>query len=81
MENSVVLLCKRGASTVLILLSRTLRFEELVLKLCSKFDDLKPCLVSLSYTLPGHPFCMLDCDDDIQALTAVVLRCLVALIV
>ena len=44
-----------------------------MLKQCSKFDDLKPCLVSLSYTLPGHPFCMLDCDDDIQALMAVAL--------
>ena len=43
------------------------------MKMCSKFDDLKPCLVSLSYTLPSHPCYMLDCDGDVQDLMAVAL--------
>lgn len=68
MENHVVLLCKRGDNSVGVILSQGMSFECLVKKLSAKWKDLTQGCFSISYSIDGHPNCMLDSDEDLNVL-------------
>ncbi|KAI8549283.1 hypothetical protein RHMOL_Rhmol06G0013800 [Rhododendron molle] len=73
MENAVVLLCKRGDVSCGVLLERTLSFQSLMTKLCAKWKDLTEGSFSLSFSVAGHPQCLLECDEDLCVLYALTL--------
>ncbi|KAI8527020.1 hypothetical protein RHMOL_Rhmol12G0044300 [Rhododendron molle] len=73
MENVVVLLCKRGDVSCGVLLERTLSFQSLMTKLCAKWKDLTEGSFSLSFSVAGHPQCLLECDEDLCVLYALTL--------
>ena len=49
-------------------------YKQLVYKLCYKWKELKQGLILLSYSLPGHPYCLLESDDDLEVMLDIVFR-------
>ena len=59
-------MCKYNDQTVVLNISPEFSFDELVRDVCARWTNLNPNIVSLSYSLPGHPKCMLHCDLDVR---------------
>ena len=61
----MVFMCKFGEFIVTVRLFENSTYSQLVQNLCAKWTDLKAGSISLSYSLPSHPYCMLENGDDL----------------
>ena len=60
MDSAVLLLCKYWNDTIVIKVSYELNLEELVGILCKTWENLKPETMCISYSIVGHPNCMVQ---------------------
>ncbi|KAF5936758.1 hypothetical protein HYC85_024264 [Camellia sinensis] len=74
MSVSIFLLCKYNGCTFVIKIDRNVTYDQLVDKLCLKWDSLQSDNICLSYSLPGHPSCMLDNKEELELLLALVVH-------
>ena len=72
MDSAVLLLCKYGNDTIVINVSCELNFEELVGILCKTLENLKPETMCISYSILGHPNCMVRNNIDFLNMLRVV---------
>ncbi|KAF5934344.1 hypothetical protein HYC85_030515 [Camellia sinensis] len=72
MDSAVLLLCKYGNDTIVINVSCELNFEELVGILCKTWENLKPETMCISYSIVGHPNCMVRNNIDFLNMLRVV---------
>ena len=61
----MVLLCKFGEFIATVRLFKNSTYSQLVQNLYTKQAGLKADSISLSYSLAGHPYCMLKNGDDL----------------
>eukprot|EP00268_Persea_americana_P013460 TRINITY_DN15912_c0_g3_i2.p1 TRINITY_DN15912_c0_g3~~TRINITY_DN15912_c0_g3_i2.p1 ORF type:complete len:191 (-),score=27.76 TRINITY_DN15912_c0_g3_i2:1759-2331(-) len=69
MAQAVMLLCKYGMFTSVIHLSESMKYNDLMHRVCNKWKNLAVNMVCLTYALPGHPKCLLDNDLDLLSLS------------
>ncbi|THG14524.1 hypothetical protein TEA_002004 [Camellia sinensis var. sinensis] len=72
MDSVVLLLCKYGNNTIVINVSCELNFDELVGILCKTWENLKPETMCISYSIVGHPNCMVQNNIDFLNMLRVV---------
>ncbi|KAL7257544.1 hypothetical protein ACSBR1_003784 [Camellia fascicularis] len=70
----IFLLCKYNGCTFAIKIDRNVIYDQLVNKLCLKCDSLQFDNICLSYSLPGHPSCTLDNNEELKLLLALVVH-------
>ena len=66
MEEMVLLLCKYGSESPVIIASVSSNIAQVMCGICKNWDELLGLLVLLSYSIPGHPSCMLRNDVDLK---------------
>ncbi|XP_058216729.1 uncharacterized protein LOC131327596 [Rhododendron vialii] len=62
MESSIVLLCKYGSKTLVVLVRRHFCFDDVVRSLEKKWPNLETSSFQLLYAIGGHDNCVLDND-------------------
>ncbi|XP_028059341.1 uncharacterized protein LOC114263046 [Camellia sinensis] len=70
----IFLLCKYNGCTFAIKIDQNVTYDQLVEKLCLKWDNLQSDNICLSYSLPGHPNCILDNNKELDLLLALVVH-------
>ncbi|GMP43060.1 hypothetical protein CsSME_00012572 [Camellia sinensis var. sinensis] len=70
----IFLLCKYNGCTFAIKFDRNVTYDQLVDKLCLKWDSLQSDNNCLSYSLPRHPSCTLDNNEKLGLLLALVIH-------
>ncbi|GMP89025.1 hypothetical protein CsSME_00040765 [Camellia sinensis var. sinensis] len=70
----IFLLCKYNGCTFAIKIDQNVTYDQLVKKLCLKWDNLQSDNICLSYSLPGHPNCTLDNNEELDLLLALVVH-------
>ncbi|XP_028085237.1 uncharacterized protein LOC114286284 [Camellia sinensis] len=70
----IFLLCKYNGCTFAIKIDQNVTYDQLVEKLCLKWDNLQSDNIFLSYSLPGHPNCTLDNNEALDLLFALVVH-------
>ena len=75
MNLTLFLLCKYNGVTLPIKYFDGLRFKELFNKLHAKWNCFRVGFVLLCYSLPGHPFCVLDNDEHLDVMVALAVSC------
>ena len=70
----IFLLCKYNGCTFAIKIDQNVTYDQLVEKLCLKWDNLQSDNVCLSYSLPRHPNCTLDNNEELDLLLALVMH-------
>ncbi|XP_028056777.1 uncharacterized protein LOC114260788 [Camellia sinensis] len=70
----IFLLCKYNGYTFAIKIDQNVTDDQLVEKLCLKWDNLQSDNICLSYSLPGHPNCTLDNNEELDLLLALVVH-------
>ncbi|KAL7212819.1 hypothetical protein ACSBR2_015497 [Camellia fascicularis] len=67
-------LCKYNGCTFAIRIERNVTYDQLVDQLCLKWDSLQSDNIFLSYSLPRHPSCTLDNNEELELLLALVVH-------
>ncbi|XP_028077597.1 uncharacterized protein LOC114279543 [Camellia sinensis] len=70
----IFLLCKYNGCTFAIKIDQNVTYDQLVKKLCLKWDNLQSDNICLSYSLPRHPNCTLDNNEELDLLLALVVH-------
>ncbi|KAF7145607.1 hypothetical protein RHSIM_Rhsim04G0195500 [Rhododendron simsii] len=72
MEGGLILACRYNEKFAAIMINRGMNFGQVVHKICSKWSDLDPESIMLSYSLIGSENIVLDNDEDLGALFGIV---------
>ncbi|XP_028060256.1 uncharacterized protein LOC114263872 [Camellia sinensis] len=70
----IFLLCNYNDCTFAIKIDRNVTYDQLLDKLCLKWDSLQFDNICLSYSLLGHPSCTLDNNEELELLLALVVH-------
>ncbi|XP_028081926.1 uncharacterized protein LOC114283302 [Camellia sinensis] len=75
MENCLFLMCKFRGVTLVIKYNDGFSFKDLVYKLCAKWSELVGSSLNILYSMPGHSYCGLQSEEDLEVMVRLTLSC------
>ncbi|KAI8542651.1 hypothetical protein RHMOL_Rhmol08G0154600 [Rhododendron molle] len=76
MASSVLLMCKYGELTLVVMVTRDVEFDDLVQNICKKYwENLVSCRFELSYVVVDHRNCVLGNDEDFGSMIVLIVAC------
>ncbi|KAG5544768.1 hypothetical protein RHGRI_017271 [Rhododendron griersonianum] len=70
MAASVLLMCKYGEVTLVVMVTKGFGFNDLVQSICNKWENLASSKFGLLYAVADHHSCVLDNDEDFGCMIA-----------
>ncbi|KAG5564897.1 hypothetical protein RHGRI_000934 [Rhododendron griersonianum] len=72
MAASVLLMCKYGEVTLVVMVTKGFGFNDLVQSICNQWENLASSKFGLLYAVADHHSCVLDNDEDFGCMIALV---------
>ena len=68
MEHAALLVCRFGCYNAVVRISDSMSYEDVVLAICEKVKELTPDTISLMYSIPSYPNCIIENTNDLENL-------------
>ena len=68
MEHAALLVCRYGCYNAAVRIFNSMSYEDVVHAICEKVKELSPDTISLMYSLPSYPNCIIENTNDLENL-------------